>query len=109
MYIKMYGADVVEWSRALDIRAKRLVLQCINGVSSNPVEGRTKNWFNFQTDIYIQMYIYILKLRVMQNLNDTTISMICSFMVCKYTSITTSFICIRIIRIRGITGRIGNL
>jgi hypothetical protein len=31
-------ADVVEWYRALDI----LVLQCINGVSSNPVEGRTK-------------------------------------------------------------------
>ena len=41
-------------------KAKRLVLQCINGVSSNPVEGRTKNltaqrsnsntvWFNFQT------------------------------------------------------------
>jgi hypothetical protein len=23
-------------------KAKRLVLQCINGVSSNPVEGRTK-------------------------------------------------------------------
>ena len=33
-----YIADVVELSRAL---AKRLVLQCINGVSSNPVEGRT--------------------------------------------------------------------
>jgi hypothetical protein len=41
-----------------------MVLQCINGVSSNPVEGRTKNltalksnsntvWFNFQTYIYI--------------------------------------------------------
>jgi hypothetical protein len=41
-----------------------LVLQFINGVSSNPVEGRTKNltaqksnsntaWFNFQTYIYI--------------------------------------------------------
>jgi hypothetical protein len=25
-------------------KAKRLVLQCINGVSSNPVEGRTKIW-----------------------------------------------------------------
>ena len=24
-------------------KAKRLVLQCINGVSSNPVEGRKKN------------------------------------------------------------------
>ena len=40
-----------------------MVLQCINGVSSNPIEGRTKIyqlrynsntvWFNFQTYIYI--------------------------------------------------------
>ena len=37
-----FGADMVEWSRTLDNKAKRLVLQCINGVSSNPVEGRTK-------------------------------------------------------------------
>ena len=47
-----------------------MVLQCINGVGSNPVEGRTKNltalksnsntvWFNFQT--YIFIYIYIFK------------------------------------------------
>jgi hypothetical protein len=45
-----------------------MVLQCINGVGSNPVEGRTKKltalksnsntvWFNFQTYIYIYMYI----------------------------------------------------
>ena len=44
-----------------------MVLQCINGVGSNPVEGRTKNltalksnsntvWFNFQTYIYIYIY-----------------------------------------------------
>jgi hypothetical protein len=45
-----------------------MVLQCINGVSSNPVKGRTKNltaqksnsntvWFNFQ------MYIlYVIQL-----------------------------------------------
>jgi hypothetical protein len=50
--------------------AKRMVLQCINGVGSNPVEGRTKNltalksnsntaWFNFQ--MYIYIYIYIEK------------------------------------------------
>jgi hypothetical protein len=56
-------------------KVKRLVLQCINGVSSNPVEGRTKScqlkdsntiWFNVQTYIYIyvctwfnfQTYIY---------------------------------------------------
>ena len=30
---------MAEWSRAH--KSKRLVLQCINGVSSNPVEGRT--------------------------------------------------------------------
>jgi hypothetical protein len=41
-----------------------MMLQCINGVSSNPVEARNKNltaqksnsntvWFNFQTYIYI--------------------------------------------------------
>ena len=47
-----------------------MVLQCINGVSSNPVEGRTKNltaqksnsntvWFIFQTYIYIYIYIYM--------------------------------------------------
>ena len=42
--LKLYFiANVAEWSRALDIKAKRLVLHCINGVSSNPVEGRTKN------------------------------------------------------------------
>ena len=46
-----------------------MVLQCSNGVGSNPVEGRTKNltalksnsntvWFNFQTYIYIYIYIY---------------------------------------------------
>ena len=36
----IYGVDVVEWSRALDIRLSDWC--CINGVSSNPVEGRTK-------------------------------------------------------------------
>jgi len=25
-------------------KAKRMVMQCINGVGSNPVEGRTKIW-----------------------------------------------------------------
>ena len=35
-------SDVAEWSKALDIKVKRLVLQCINGVSSNPVEGGIK-------------------------------------------------------------------
>ena len=32
--LHFYGANVVEWSRA----------QCINGVSSNPVEWRTQIW-----------------------------------------------------------------
>jgi hypothetical protein len=36
--------DVVEWSRALGLRLKRLVLQCINGVSLNHGEGRTQIW-----------------------------------------------------------------
>ena len=40
--LNFYGADVVEWSKGTGHKAKRLVLQCINGVSSNPVEGRTK-------------------------------------------------------------------
>jgi hypothetical protein len=33
------GVDVVEGAGR---KAKRMVLQCINGASSNPVEGRTK-------------------------------------------------------------------
>ena len=36
-------SDVVEWSKALYLRLKRLVLQCINGVSSNPIDGRKTN------------------------------------------------------------------
>ena len=40
--------DVVEWSSGrvdqdAGRKSKRMVLQCINGVGSNPVEGRTKN------------------------------------------------------------------
>jgi hypothetical protein len=38
VYIYM-GVDVVEGAGR---KAKRMVLQCINGVGSNPVEGRTK-------------------------------------------------------------------
>ena len=34
------GVDVVEGAGR---KAKRMVLQCINGVGSNPVDGRTKN------------------------------------------------------------------
>jgi hypothetical protein len=34
----------VEWSRDAGRKAKWMVLQCINGVGSNLVEGRTKNW-----------------------------------------------------------------
>jgi hypothetical protein len=36
-----YIADVVEGTGH---KAKRLVLQCINGASSNPIEGRPKIW-----------------------------------------------------------------
>ena len=40
----IFLADVVEWSKGAGHKAKQLVLQYINGVSSNPVEGRTKSW-----------------------------------------------------------------
>jgi hypothetical protein len=52
-------------------KAKRMVLQCINGVGSNPVEGRTKKltalksnsntvWFNFQTYIIFSINLVSL-------------------------------------------------
>jgi hypothetical protein len=41
-YIIIIIADVPEWNRALDNKAKWLVQQCINGVSSNPVDGECK-------------------------------------------------------------------
>ena len=47
--------------------AKRMVMQCINGVGSNPVEGRTKIWqlYNLILTlfglIFRRIYIYILK------------------------------------------------
>ena len=37
--LHFYGANVVE---SAGRKAKRLLLQCINGVNSNPEEGRTK-------------------------------------------------------------------
>jgi hypothetical protein len=40
--LHLYGADVVEWSTALDIKAERLFLQCINGLRSYPIEERTQ-------------------------------------------------------------------
>jgi hypothetical protein len=42
--LHFYGVDVVEWSRAIDIRQSNFLLQCINGVRSNPVERRTQIW-----------------------------------------------------------------
>ena len=36
-----------------------MVLQCINGVGSNPVEGRNTVWFDFQTYIYIYIFTLI--------------------------------------------------
>ena len=43
MYICVYIREWM-WSSGLGAgrKAKRMVLQCINGVGSNPVEGRTK-------------------------------------------------------------------
>ena len=52
-----------------------MVLQCINGVGSNPVEGRTTNltalkfnsntvWFNFQMYIYIYIHLFIHQLDI---------------------------------------------
>jgi hypothetical protein len=52
-------------------KAKRMVLQCINGVGSNSVEGRTKKmtalkyksntvWFNFQTYIIFSINLVSL-------------------------------------------------
>ena len=61
-------------------KAKRLVLQYINGVSSNPVEGRTKIcqlkdvWFNFQTYI---LYSYV------------TCTYQVTFLICSHVNIFT--------------------
>ena len=63
-------------------KAKRMVLQCINGVGSNPVEGRTKKltalksnsntvWFNFQT--YIIFSINLVSFKVNWRSNGTYI------------------------------------
>ena len=54
-------------------KSKRMDMQCINGVSSNPVEGKTTKltaqksnsntvWFNFQTYIYmhtVRQYVVV--------------------------------------------------
>ena len=37
-------ADVIEWSRALEIRLSDWCCSVPKGMSSNPVEGRTKIW-----------------------------------------------------------------
>ena len=43
LFFPRQDLNLVEWSDA-GRKAKRMVLQCINGVGSNPVEGRTKIW-----------------------------------------------------------------
>jgi hypothetical protein len=59
LYIYTYNiADVVEWSRAPVHKAKRLVVQCINGVISNPVEGRTKMSYRIQGQIYCLVFTW---------------------------------------------------
>ena len=57
-----------------------MVLQCINGASSNLVEGRTKNltalqsnsntvWFNFPTYIIIIIYIVFIYIHAFRKPN----------------------------------------
>jgi hypothetical protein len=69
--LHFYGADVVEWSRALDIRLSDWCCS-VSIMSSNPVEGRTKHWqlknliltlfgLIFRR-IYIYIYIYMASL-----------------------------------------------
>ena len=49
-------------------KTKRLVLQCINGVSSNPVDGRTKNCQ--LKDLILTLFGLIFR-RIHINLIDT--------------------------------------
>ena len=62
-------------------KAKRMVLQCINGVGSNPVEGRKKNlsalksnsntvWFNFQTYIIFRINLVSFKVNLRSSGTD---------------------------------------
>ena len=67
IYASCWNINIIPW----DYNIKYIhTYVYINGVSSNPVEGRTKIWqlkdliltvwFNFQTYIYIYIYIYII-------------------------------------------------
>ena len=56
-----------------------MVLQCINGVGSNPVEGRTKTalksnsntvWFNFQTYIIFSINLVSFKVNLRSSGTD---------------------------------------
>ena len=58
-----------------------MVLQCINGVGSNPVEGRNKNltalksnsntvWFNFQTYITFSINLVSFKVTLRSRVTD---------------------------------------
>ena len=42
IYIYMYIGGCGRVVQGAGRKAKRMVLQCINGVGSNPIEGRTK-------------------------------------------------------------------
>ena len=63
-----------------------MVLQCINGVSSNPVEGKTniwqlKNliltvWFNFQTYIYIYICWTQIEIKPLIDVQSSILSQI---------------------------------
>ena len=67
--LHFYGADVVEWSRALDIRLRDCTavyqwcdFKCRRGKKNNLRAQKYNSntaWFNFQTDMHIYIYIEI--------------------------------------------------
>ena len=73
--------DVVEWSRALGRKAKRMVLQCNNGVGFKSRRGKNKNltalksnsntvWFNFQTYIIFSINLVSFKVTLRSSGTD---------------------------------------
>ena len=68
IYIYTLGSGCGRVVKGAGRKAKRMVQQCINGVSSNSVEGRTKIWqlnnliLTLFGLIFRHIYIYIQKL-----------------------------------------------
>ena len=97
-------------------KAKRMVLQCINGVGSNPVEGRTNKyltalksnsntvWFNFQTYIYIYssychkysflVYWFSVSVQNIQSFEDWYLLILCYDRITKENKYLFIFQCI---------------